>query len=56
MGGIALVNPSQAIDTKFLSSTKITEALKEAIVQQDFQYTDEVVAHELERQKQMSTS
>ena len=39
LGGIALVNPTQATDTEFLSSTKITEALKEAIIQQDFQYT-----------------
>ena len=48
LGGIALANPIQATDTEFLSSTKITEALKEAILQQDFQYTDEVIAHQLE--------
>ena len=38
LGGIALANPTQATDTEFLFSTKITEALKEAILQQDFQY------------------
>ena len=48
LGGIALVNPTQATDTEFLSSTKITEALKEAIIQQDFQYTVEIVTHQLE--------
>ena len=40
LGGIALGNPMHATDTEFLSSTKITEALKEAILQQDFEYTD----------------
>ena len=35
-------------DTEFLTSTKITEALKEAIIQQDFQYTGEIVTHQLE--------
>ena len=48
LGGIALANPTQATDTEFLFSTKITEALKEAILQQDFQYTSEVVAHQLQ--------
>ena len=48
LGGIALVNPTQATYTEFLSSTKITEALKEAIIQQDFQYTSEVVAQRFE--------
>lgn len=48
LGGIALANPTQATDTEFLSSTKITEALTEAILHQDFQYTDEVIARQLE--------
>ena len=48
LGGIALVNPTQTTDTEFLSSTKITAALKEAIIQQDFQYTSEVVKSQLE--------
>ena len=47
LGGIALVSPTQAIDTEFLFSIKITEALKEAIVQQDFQYTGGIIAHQL---------
>ena len=48
LGGIALVNPTQGTDTDFLSSVKITEALKDAIIQQDFQYSGEVVAQQLE--------
>ena len=48
LGGIALVNPTQATDTEFFSSTKVTEAMKEAIIQQDFQYTSEVVTQQLE--------
>jgi len=52
LGAIALANPTQATDTEFLFSTKITETLKEAILQQDFQYTSKVVAHQLQA-KQM---
>ena len=48
LGCIALANPSQVTNPEFLSSTKITEALKEAIIKQDFQYTNEIVAHQLE--------
>ena len=48
LGGIALVNQAQTADTEFPSSCKITEALKEAIGQQDFQYSYEVVIHQLE--------
>ena len=42
------MNPTQATDTILLSSIKITEALKEATLQQDFQYSGEVVAQQLE--------
>ena len=48
LGGIALAPPTQATDIEFLSSTMITEALKEANLQQDFQYTGEVIADQLE--------
>ena len=48
LGGIALVNPTQATDTDHLSSIKITEVLKDAILQQDFQYSGEVVVQQLE--------
>ena len=51
LGGIALSNPIQATDTEFLASTKITEPLKNAILQQNFQYTDEVVADQLKAKK-----
>ena len=48
LGGIALVNPTQATDTDHLSSIKITEVLKDAILQQNFQYSGEVVVQQLE--------
>ena len=48
LGGIALSIPTQATDSEFLSSIKITEALKGAVLQQDFQYTEEVIALQLE--------
>ena len=47
LGGIALSIPTQATYSEFLSSTKITEALKGAILQQNFEYT-EVIAAQLE--------
>ena len=47
LGGIALVNRTQATDTKFLSSALISEALKDAILQQDLRYTSEVATHQL---------
>ena len=48
LGGIAMTNPTQATDIEFLSSTKITEALTEAILHQDSQYSEEVIACQLE--------
>ena len=48
LGGIALSIPTQATDSEFLSSTKITEALKGAIVQQSFEYTEDIIATQLE--------
>lgn len=48
LGGIALANPTHETDLDFLCSTKITEALTEAILHQDFQYTEEVITHQLE--------
>ena len=37
-----------ATESEFLFSTKITEALKEAIFNKIFHYTSEVVAHQLQ--------
>ena len=48
LGGVALTNPTHAADAEFSCSIKITDALKEAILQQYCQYTGEVVAHQLE--------
>ena len=53
LGGIALANPTQATATEFITSNKITEALQTAIVQQDFQYTSETVAKQLEAKKEV---
>ena len=48
LGGIAMANPTLAADSEFLSSIKITQALTEAILHKDLQYTHEVVACQLE--------
>ena len=53
LGGIALSNPTQATDTEFLYSTKITEALTEAILRQDFQYPEDVITRQLETKKEV---
>ena len=52
-GGITLINPARITDTEFLSSTKITEALKNAILQQEFRYTGEVIAEQLEAKSEI---
>ena len=45
--GIAIINPARITNTEFLSSTKITEVLQNAILQQEFRYTEEVIAEQL---------
>ena len=55
LGGIAMTNPTQATDIEFLSSTKITEALTEAILHQDSQYSEEVIACHLEAKCEVLT-
>lgn len=42
--------PTKATDIELLTSTMmtVTVTLKEAILQQDFQYTGEAIAHQLE--------
>ena len=52
LGGIALSSPTEATDTEFLYSTKMTEALTEAILHQDFQYL-EVITRQLETKKEV---
>ena len=43
-----LLVPTIATNIELLSSTMITETLKEAILQQDFQYAGEAIAHQLQ--------
>ena len=50
LGGIALANPTHATDLEFQCST---EALTEAILRQEFQYTEEVIAHQLEAKREL---
>jgi len=54
-GGIALADPTCATDVEFLTSTKITEALQAAILNQDFEYSSETVAIINLRQKRKFT-
>ena len=49
--GITLADPNRATDVEFLASTKITEALQAAILNQDFEYSSETVANQLEAKK-----
>lgn len=47
LGGIALSNPTHVTDLEFLCSTMVMEDLTEALLHQDFQYTEDVIAHQL---------
>ena len=51
LGSVALANPSQGTNAEFIASNKITEALQKAIIQQDFHYTSEIEAKQLEAKK-----
>ena len=48
-----MTNPTQATDIEFLSSTKITEALTKAILDQDSQYSEKVIACQLEAKREV---
>ena len=52
-GGITLINPARITDIEFLSSAKITEALKNVILEQEFRYTGEVIAEQLEAKSEI---
>ena len=47
LGGIAVTNPTSVAEVEFTASTKITDPLKHAILQQSFVYSDEVIAEQL---------
>ena len=48
LGGIALTNPTSAADVEFSASTKVSDPLKRAILQQSFEYPDDVVSEQVE--------
>ena len=48
LGGIALTNPTSAADVEFSASTKVSDPLKKAILQQNFEYPDVVVSEQVE--------
>ena len=53
-GGLALTNPTQATVNEFCTSTKITEDLRIAIIQQNPEYTSETVAKQLEVKREIN--
>ena len=55
LGGIALANPTVSTDSEFLSSTKITAPLTEAILRQDPHYSAEIIDHQLKAKLEVHT-
>ncbi len=53
LGGIALTNPTQGTEAELLASRNITQPLKDAILQQNPLYTEEMVQSQLEAQKEV---
>ena len=48
LGGIALTNPTSAAAMEFSASTKISDPLKSAILQQKFEYSEDIATEQLE--------
>ena len=48
LGGIALTNPTSAADVEFLASTRVSGPLNKAILQQNFEYLDDVINEQVE--------
>ena len=48
LGGMALTNPTSAADEEFSASNRISGPLKNAILQQSFEYSDDVVNEQVE--------
>ena len=48
LGGIALTNPTSVADEEFSVSTKVSDHLKYAILQQSFEYSSNVVYEQVE--------
>ena len=43
LGGIALTNPTSAAEVEFPASTKVSDPLKDAILQQCFEYPGNII-------------
>ncbi len=50
-----MANPTVSTDTEFLSSTKITAPLTEAILRQECNYSAEVIDHQLKAKHEVHT-
>ena len=48
LGGIALTNPTSAADMEFSASIKISDPLESAILQQNFEYSEDTATEQLE--------
>ncbi len=53
LGGIALANPTQATDTEFLASQRVTEPLQQAVLQQHAQVSSNSVDLQLNAKKEV---
>ena len=53
LGGIALTNPTSAADVEFLASTRVSDPLKKAILQQNFEYPDDVINEQVEAKNEV---
>ena len=53
LGGIALSNPVSRADSEFYASTKISDPLKYAILQQSFEYSEEIISQQCDAKSQI---
>ena len=56
LGGIALTNPTSVADVEFSASTKVSDPLKNAILQQSFEYSGDVVYEQVEAKGEVRRS
>ena len=53
LGGMALTNPTSVADVEFSASRKVSNPLRNAILQQSFEYTGEVVHEQVEAKNEV---
>ena len=53
LGGMALTNPTSVADVEFSASCKVSNPLRNAILQQSFEYTGEVVYEQVEAKNEV---